>query len=60
MTIEQFNSPIWTGGMKARVLNNEIFTNEYDVVSVDFEDKTIKLEIGDICLDFSYSEIEVI
>ena len=60
MKIEEFNSQGWTGGMKARVLNSILMIDEYDVVSVDFELKTIEIEVDKVCLDFSYTEIEIV
>ena len=38
MTLEEFNSTGWTGGMKATYKGTE-----YDVLAVDFELKTIDL-----------------
>jgi len=60
MEIEEFNSPIWTGGMKAKVLNNIAFKGIYDVVSVDFEEKsvTIEREIGEYKIN--YRDIEIV
>ncbi len=57
MTLEEFNSPIWTGGMKAR-FRDSIF----DVTSVDFEEKKVWLDIGDDSMGFpiSYKEGEIV
>ncbi len=59
MTKEEFDIQRWTGGMKAKILGNLKFKEEYDVISVDFEYKTIELEIDKQCLDFPYGEIEI-
>ncbi len=60
MSKDEFDSQGWTGGMKARLNNSILFIDEYDVVSVDFEFKTVELEIDKQCLDFSYTEVEII
>jgi len=60
MTLEEFNSPIWTGGMKVKWENNI-----YYVISVDFEFKTVLLDLENGIHDggnfpISYEEIEII
>ncbi len=39
MTLEIFNSPIWTGGIELRYCSKN-----YKVISVDFEEKSVCLE----------------
>ena len=39
MTLKEFNSPIWTGGTQVKYCGKF-----YDVVSVDFEEFTIKCQ----------------
>ena len=62
MTLEEFNSPIWTGGIKAKYENRT-----YDVISVDFEFKTVVLDLengncdnGSGNYSISYEEIEIL
>ena len=40
MTIEEFNNTGFTGGMEVKISGET-----YDVISADFEDKTIGIEI---------------
>lgn len=55
MTLEQFNSPIWTGGMKVRYQNLI-----WDVSGVDFEYKHVDIELNDNFRTVSYLEIEIV
>ena len=55
MTLEQFNTIAWTGGMQV-----EYLSNIYDVVSVDFEAKILWIEGDTEHFPISYSQCKLV
>ena len=54
MTLEEFNGPMWTGGLKLNYYGREL-----DVISVDFETKEVLLEENNTQIIADYTEVEL-